>query len=274
MKSAANPESAAPTVEMVPFPPVAALPPLPPAPGEQPISPRRLRAAFIGQAIGAIGALLLLASLFVGGWYHVSRIDVTLGDRQLDDSYVGHSLTLATNYYSLAVWAFLKRGDTILVAIVAMIAIATSLLIVGRRRRDVVGLGSLFALAAALWIIFDLRQLPATVLDLARTSSVGFPSAVHPYGTRPGPMMFLGLSGLTLQIGGALVAFFCLPRARRMRWASRAERQTEREEQSVEQFEPRGAGEYAVQSASALPQQAADERWHEGQGEKRQQHPG
>jgi hypothetical protein len=273
MKSAA-PETAAPTVEMVPFPQVEALPPLPPAPGEQSLSLRRLRAAFIGQAIGAVGGLLLLTSLFVGGWYHVGRVDVTFGDRPLDDSYIGHSLTLATNYYSLAVWAFLKRGDAIPVAVVAMIAVAASLLTVGRRRRAVVALGLICALVAAAWIMVDLRHLPATVLDLAKNSSVGFPSAVHPRGTRPGPMMLLGLGGLSLQIGGAAVAFFCLPRARRARRPSRAERQPEREEQPVDQFEPRGAGEYAVQGAAPLPQQAADERWREGQGEQREQYPG
>jgi hypothetical protein len=273
MKSAA-PEMAAGAVEMVPFPQIEVLPPLPPAPGEQTISPRRLRAAFIGQAIGAVGALMLLASLFVGGWYHVSSVDVIFGDRPLNDSYVGHSLTLATNYYSLAVWAFLKRGDAIPVASVALIAVAASLLIVGRRRRSVVGLGPLFALAAVVWIFVDLRHLPATVLDLAKNSSVGFPSSAHPRGTRPGPMMFLALGGLTLQIGGALVAFSCLPRVRRMRRPSRAERQSEREEQPVDQFEPRGASEYAIEGAPALPPHAADERWHEGQGEERQQHPG
>jgi hypothetical protein len=274
MKSAAAPETVAPTVEMVPFPQIEALPPLPPAPGEQPVSPKRLRAAFIGQAIGAVGALLLLGSLFVGGWYHVSRVDVTLGDRQLDDSYIGHSLTLATNYYSLAVWAFLKRGEAIPVVIVAIMAVVASLLLVGRQRRGVVALGLLLALAAAVWIVADLRHLPATVFDLAKNSSIGFPSAVHPRGTRPGAMMFLGLGGLSLQIGGASVALFCLPRVRRVRRASRAERQPEREEQPVDQFEPRGAGEYAVQGAAPLPQQAADERWREGQGEEREQYPG
>ena len=274
MKNTAAPETAAGAVEMVPFPQIEVLPPLPPAPGDQPISPKRLRAAFIGQAIGAVGALMLLASLFVGGWYHVSRVDVTLGDRALDDSYVGHSLTLVTNYYSLAVWAFLKRGDAIPVAVVAIVAGVTSLLIVGRRRRGIIGLGPLLALAAIGWIIVDLRHLPATVLDLAKNSSVGFPSEVHPRGTRPGPMMFLGLGGLTLQIGGPLLAFFCLPRVRRVRRVSHAERQPEREEQPVDQFEPRGAGEYAIEGAPALPPHTADERWHEGQGEEREQYPG
>ncbi len=274
MKSAAAPEMATPTVEMVPFPQIEVLPPLPPAPGEQSISTKRRRAAFIGQAIGAVGALLLLASLFVGGWYHVSSVDVTFGDRPLDDSYIGHSLTVATNYYSLAVWAFLKRGDAIPVVSVAIIATAANLLLVGRQRRGGAALGLLFALATVVWIIVDLRHLPATVLDLAKNSSVGFPSSVHPHGTRPGPMMFLGLGGLSLQIGGAGVAFFCLPRVRRMRRASRAERQPEREEQPVQEFEPRGAGEYTIEGAPALPQHAADERWHEGQGEEGQQYPG
>lgn len=246
MKDIAASETVAPTVEMVPFPQVEELPPLPPAPGEQSVSGKRLRAALIGEAISAVGALLLLASLFVGGWYHVSRVDVTLGDRPLNDSYVGHSLTLATNYYSLAVWAFLKRGDAIPVAVVAIIAAAASLLLVGRRRRAVVALGLICAVTAVVWIVIDLRQLPATMLELAKNSSVGFPSEVHPRGARPGPMMLLGLGGLTVQIGGALVAFFCLPRLRRVRRLSRAESQPEREEQPVDEFEPRGTGQYTV----------------------------
>jgi len=250
------PETATPTVEMVPFPQMEDLPPLPPAPGEQPISPKRLRAAFIGEAIGAVGALLLLASLFGGGWYHVSRIDVILGDRPLNDSYVGHSLTLATNSYSLAVWAFLKRGDAIPVAVAAIVAATVSLLLVGRRRRTVVALGLICAVTAVVWIVIDLRHLPVTVLELAKNSSVGFPSEAHPHGTRPGPMMLLSLGGLIVQIGGALVAFFCLPRVRRvrrLRRVSRAERQSEREEQPVDQFELRGTGEYAIQGAATLP---------------------
>ncbi|MGI8691120.1 MAG: hypothetical protein ACR2M3_21275, partial [Thermomicrobiales bacterium] len=166
-----TPETATPTIEMVPFPQVEELPPLPPAPGAQPVSPKRLRAAFIGEAIGAVGALLLLASLFVGGWYHVSRVDVTVGDRPLEGSYVGHSLTLATNYYSLAVWAFLKRGDAIPFAAVALLAVPPILWIVGRRRRAVVALGLVCALTAVVWIAIDLRQLPVAVLELARNSS-------------------------------------------------------------------------------------------------------
>ncbi len=273
MKSPAL-ETATPTIEMVPFPPIEPLPPLPPAPGEQPVSRKRLRAAFIGEAIGAVGALLLLASLFVSGWYHVSRVDVTVGDRPLDGSYVGHSLTLATNYYSLAVWAFLKRGDAIPVAVVAIIAAATSLLLVGRRRRAVVALGLVFAVTTVVWIVIDVRQLPATLLELAKNSSVGFPSAIYPHGTRPGPMMFLGLTGLTLQIGGALVAFFCLPRVRRVHRESRSERQPECEEQPVDEFEPSGTGEYAIQGAAALPSQTSDKGWSEGQREEREQYPG
>jgi hypothetical protein len=265
----------APMVEMVPFPQTEALPPLPPAPGEQSVSLTRLRAAFAGQAIGAVGALLLLASLFISGWYHVSRVDVMFGDRPLDDSYIGHSLTLATNYYSLAVWAFLKRGDAIPAAVAAILTAATSLLIVGRRRRSLVALGLVLAIATVVWIGIDLRHLPATMLDLAKDSSVGPPSGVHPHGTRPGPMMFLGLGGLTLQIGGAFVAFFCLPRVRRTRRRiSRAKRQPEREEQPVHEFEPRGTGEYAIEGAAPLPQQAADERWREGQGQEDKQYPG
>ncbi len=273
MKNPAS-EMVAPSVEMVPFPPIEPLPPLPPAPGEQPVSRKRLCAAFIGEAFGAIGALLLLMSLFVGGWYHVSRVDATVGDRPLDGSYVGHSLTLATNSYSLAVWAFLKRGEAIPVAALAILAAVASLLIVGRRRRAVVALGLVCAMTTVVWIVIDLRQLPATLLALAKDSAVGFPSAVYPRGARPGPMMLLGLGGLTAQIGGALLAFFCLPRVRRVRRLSRAERQPKREEQSVDEFEPRGPGEYAVQGATTLPPQTADEGWREGQREERKQYPG
>ena len=264
----------APMVEMVPFPQTEMLPPLPPAPGEQPVSLKRLRAAFAGQAIGAVGALLLLASLFISGWYHVSRVDVTFGDRPLDDSYIGHSLTLATNYYSLAVWAFLKRGDAIPCAAAAVLTAVTSLLIVGRRRRSLVALGLVFAIATVVWVGIDLRHLPVTMLDLAKDSSVGPPSAVHPRGTRPGPMMLLSLGGLTLQIGGAFVALFSLPHVRRAGRVLRAKRQPEREEQPVYEFEPRGTGEYAIEGAAPLPQQAADERWREGQREEDEQYPG
>ena len=274
MKGVAPAETAAPMVEMVPFPQTEALPPLPPAPGEQPLSPKRLRAAFAGQAIGALGALLLLASLFIGGWYHVSRVDVIFGDRPLDDSYIGHSLTLATNYYSLAVWAFLKRGEAIPAAVAAVLAAAVSLLIVGRRRHGIIALGLLLAITATVWIASDLRHLPATVLDLAKDSSVGPPSAIRLNSARPGPMMFLGFGGLALQIGGACIAFFCLPRVRRTRRLSRAKRQPEREEQSIDQFEPRGTGEYTIEGAATLPQHAADERWREGQGEEDKQYPG
>ncbi|GEM_PF-4173548 len=273
MRRVAVSEPAAPTVEMAPFPQSEDLPPLPPAPGEQPVSRKRLRAAFVGQTIGAVGAALLLASLFVGGWHHVSHIEVTLGDRQMDDSYVGDALEAYTNNYSLAVWAFLKRGYAIPVVVAAMAAVAASLLIVGRRRRSIIALGVPFALAAATFILLDLRHVPATVAEMA-THFPAFPSEVHVHGARPGLMMMLGLGGLTLQIAGTLVAFFCLPRIRRTWWVSHTERQPEREEQPIHKFEPRGAREYAVQGAATLPQQTADERRHEGQGEERQHNPG
>jgi hypothetical protein len=274
MKGLVPTETAAPMVEMVPFPQTEALPPLPPAPGEQPVSLKRLRVAFAGQAIGALGALLLLASLFISGWYHVNRIDVIFGDRPLDDSYIGHSLTLATNYYSLAVWAFLKRGEAIPAVVAAVLAAAASLLIVGKRRRGIVALGLLLAIIATVWIASDLRHLSATVLGLAKDSSVGPPSAIRLNGARPGPMMFLGFGGLTLQIGGACIAFLCLPRVRRTRRISRAKRQPKREEQTIGEFEPRGTGEYAIEGAATLPQHAADERWREGHGQEDQQYPG
>ncbi len=233
-----------------------------------------------GQVIGVVGALMLLTSLFIGGWYHVNHIDVTLGERQVDDSYIGQSLTLATNYYSLAVWVFLKRGYAIPVLIAAVGAAAISLLIVGRRRRSVMALGMLFAVVAALWIVWDLRQLPMTVLATAKNASVGFPTAVQPRGTRPGPMMALAFSGLTLQITGALIAFVSLPRIRRVRRVRPArpqlpsERQPQREEQPVHELQPGGTGEYAVQGTAPLPAETADERWREHDREKREQYPG
>jgi hypothetical protein len=271
--SDAIPELARPPAEMVPFPPIEELPALPPAPGEQPIPQGRLRAAFLGQAAGAVGALMLLASLFIGGWYHVDRIDVILGDRQIDDSYIGKQLTLATNYYSLSVWAFLKRGYAIPALIVALGAAVAGLIIIGRRRRTIMALSALFAIAAALCIVLDLRRLPATVLETARNSSVGFPTGIHPRGIRPGPMMFLAFGGLALQGGGALLAFICLPRVRRVRRALRPKRQPECEEQAIDQFQSGGTGEYAIQGASTLPVQAADQGHHEGQGDQREQYP-
>ena len=273
MKGAAPSEPVASTVAMVPFPQIEELPPLPPAPGEQPVSPKRTRAALIAQAIGAVGGLLLVASLFVGGWHHISRVEVTLGDRPMDDSYVGDALKGYTNNYSMAVWAFLKRGYAIPVIIAAVAAATMSLLIVGRRRRAAVALGLPCALAAVALILLDLRQVPGTVAEMA-THFPAFPSGIAVHGLRPGPMLTLAFGGLTLQIGGALVAFFCLPRVRRVRWASPTERQPEREEQPVDEFEPGSAREYAVQGAATLPQQAADERRREGQGEERQHYPG
>lgn len=267
------PQAVQPAVEMVPFPQIEYLPPLPPAPGEQPLSRRRIRAAFIGQAIAAIGALILLGSLFVGRWYYVSGINVTLGDRHADDSYVGDMLRTYTNNYSLAVWAFLKRGYAIPIVIVAVAAAMTSLLIVGRRRRGTVSLGVPFALATALLIFLDLRHLPATVAEMA-THFPAFPSAVHVRGLRPGPMMIVALGGLTLQVVGALLSLFSLPRMRRARRVSRRQRQPQREQQPVHEFQPRRAREYAVQGAAPLPAQAAEQHGYEGQRQERQRYPG
>lgn len=275
MRGAPPLETLVPTVEMVPFPPVEPLPSLPPAPGEQPVAPNRARAARIGEGIGAVGAALLLASLFVGGWHHVDRIEVTLGDRPFDDSYVGDSLRAYANNYSLAVWAFLKRGYAIPLIAVAVTAAAASLLVVGARRRGLVALALPFALATFALCIADLRQLPATITEMA-THFPAFPSAVHVRGVRPGPMMLLGFGGLLLQIGGALLAIICLPRVRRAPrrpLRSRTERKAEGEEQPIDELQLRGAGEYAVQSAAPLPAQTADQGWREGQGEQREQHP-
>lgn len=273
MRRVVTTEPSAPRVEMVPFPQIEALPPLPPAPGEQPISRRRRRAALFGEAIGAVGALLLLGSLFAGGWHHVNHIAVSLGTRQMNDSYVGNALETYTNSYSLAVWAFLKRGYAISVVVAAMATAVASLCVVGTRRRGIVAVGLPCGVAAIALILLDLRHLPATVTEMA-THFPAFPSAVRVDGGRPGPMMIVALGGLALQISGTFVALCALPRVRRARRASPTERQAEREEQAIDQFEPRGAREYAVQRAATLPQQTADERRHEGQGEERQYHPG
>jgi hypothetical protein len=134
-------------------------------------------------------------------------------------------------------------------------------------------LGLPFAIATAAWIVADLRHFPATMAAIA-SDSPGLPSDVRLHGLRPGPMMIVAFGGLALQIGGALLAFFCLPRVRHLRRASPAEREPEREEQPVDELQPRGPGEYAVQGASALPAQVVEQRWDEGQGEQREQHPG
>jgi hypothetical protein len=272
MKTAPAPETAHPAVAMVPFPQIEALPPLPPAPGMQPASRRQLRAALIGQALGVCGALMLLASLFIGGWYHVSHIDVTLGGRQTGDSYIGTTLEAYTNDYSLTIWAFLKRGYAIPVVVVAAAAVAVTLLTFGRGRRVLAALGLPFAIVTAVWIAVDLRHFPATMTAIA-SDSPGLPSDVRLHGLRPGPMMIVAFGGLALQIGGALLAFFCLPRVRRARQSSPAEGEAEREEQPVDELQPRGTGEYAVQGATTLPAQAAEQRWDEGPGEQREQHP-
>jgi hypothetical protein len=273
MKTASAPEAAHPAIAMVPFPPIEALPPLPPAPGMQPVSRRRLRAAVVGQALGVCGALMLLASLFIGGWYHVRHIDVTLGGRQMDGSYIGTTLEAYTNDYSLTIWAFLKRGYAIPIIVAAIGAIAVTLLVCGRRQRRLTALGLPFAMATVACIAADLRHFPATMAAIA-SDSPGFPSDIRLHGLRPGPMMCVAFGGLALQIGGTLLTFFCLPRVRRARRVSPAEREPEREEQPVDQLQPRGTGEYAVQGASALPAQTAEERWDEGQGEQGEQHPG
>ena len=264
--TAPPPENIAPIVEMVPFPPIEELPPLPPAPGDQAASVKRMRAAYAGQAVAVIGALLLLGSLFVGGWHHVGRIETLLGDRQMNDSYVGDALQEYTNSYSLAVWVYLKRGAAIPVVVTAVAAATMTLLAAGRRRRSAVALVVPFALAVGVCIALDLRRLPATITEMA-AHFPAFPSAVRIYGMRPGLMMLLAFAGLALQTAGALVAVFCLPRAPRR---SRAQRQPKRQQQPVHQLQPRGAGEYAVQGTPALAHEAASQWQREGQGAQRQ----
>ncbi len=264
---------AAPTVEMVPFPPVDILPPLPPAPGEQPVPRYRLRAVAAGQIAIAIGAVALLVSIFIGGWHHVATIQVKLGDRTLDDSYVGDALTTYTNYYSLSVWAYLKRGLAVPTLAVVCLAVVAGLLAAGARRRALFALALATAIGAFVCIVLDMRELPATIAEMA-SRFPAFPSEVQMRGQRPGPMMLTAFGALFVQINGALLALIFLPRARRRRGLRRAQREAQRQPQPVQEFQPGGAGEHAVQYAAALAPHAPDERWHEGQGEPREQHPG
>lgn len=269
MKTESPPETVSPAVEMVPFPQIEALPPLPPAPGEQPLSSGRRRVAFVARGVAILGIVLLLGSPFAGGWYHVRQIDLALGDRLSDDSYAANALETYTNSYSLAVWAFLKRGYAIPLVIFFVLGAAISLLVIRSWRRGVVALSLPLAIALGIVIALDLRNLPATVTEMTSHFPT-YHTAVYVRGSRPGPMMLVAFGGVLLQIGGTLLTMACLPRRRRV---SRPKRQPKRKEQPVGEFQPRGTGEYAVQGATTFPQQAADERWYEGQRDEREQYP-
>jgi hypothetical protein len=258
---------------MAPFPPVDILPPLPPAPGEQPVPRSRLRTVAVGQIAIAIGAMALLVSLFVGGWHHVGVVQVQLGDRTMDDSYVGDTLTAYANYYSLAVWAYLKHGLAVPTLAVVCLAIVAGLLAAGGRRRSLLALTLVAAIGAFVCIVLDMRVFPDTISEMA-SRFPSFPSTVKVVGQRPGPMMLTAFGGLLLQINGALLALIFLPYPKRHRHLRRAQRQAHRQPQPVEQCQPGSAGEHAVQYAAALVPHAPDERWYEGQGEPREQHPG
>ena len=271
MSGVPAPPPAAPTVEMAPFPPVDILPPLPPAPGEQPVPRYRFRTAAAGQIAIAIGAVALLVSIFIGGWHHVAAIQVKLGDRTVDDSYVGDALTTYTNYYSLSVWAYLKRGLAVPTLVVVCLAVVAGLLAAGSRRRSLLALALAAAIGAFICIVLDMRALPATISEIA-SHFPAFPSEVQMMGQRPGPMMITAFGALFLQINGALLALIFLPRPRRQHRLRRAQRQAQA--QPVEQFQPGGVGEHAVQYAAALAPHTLDERWYEGQGTPREQHPG
>lgn len=258
---------------MAPFPPPDALPPLPPAPGDQPIPRARIRAVIAGQIIAVLGAMLLLAALFIGGWHHVRVVQVTLGDRAMEDSYVGEALTTYTNSYSLAVWAYLKRGGAVPTLAAACVAAILTLVVAGTRRRWPLMLAFGAAVAAFVLIVLDMRQLPYTVAEMA-TRFPGNAAEVQLRGQRPGPMMLLGLAGLLMQINGTLVGLLALPRGRRRaRSRARAQRQPESKQQPVHEFQPRGPGEDAVQHAPALVQHPPGEWRHEGQREPREHHP-
>ena len=106
------------------------------------------------------------------------------------------------------------------------------------------------------------------------SDSPGVPSEIRLHGLRPGPMMIVAFGGLALQIGGALLAYFCLPQVRSIRRrVLPAEREPEGEEQPIEELQPRGTGEYAIQGAPALSVQTAEQWRDEGQGEQGEQHP-
>lgn len=261
---------------MDPFPPpVDTLPPLPPAPGEQPLPRSRVRAVIAGQIVAALGATLLLASLFIGGWHHVRAVQVTLGDRALEDSYVGEALTTYTNSYSLAVWAYLKRGLAMPTLAAACVAAILALVVAGTRRRWPLALAFGAAVATFVLIVLDMRLLPYTVAEMA-TRFPANAAEVQMLGQRPGWMMLLGCAGLLMQINGTLVGLLALPRGRRrrrLRSRARAQRQAEGEQQPVDEFEPRGPGEDPVQHAPALAQHAPDKWRHEGQGEPREHRP-
>jgi hypothetical protein len=229
--------------------------------------------AAAGQIALAVGATALLASIFIGGWHHVSTIQVTLGDRTVDDSDVGDALTTYTNYYSLSVWAYLKRGLAVPTLAVVCLAVMFGLLAAGARRRALFALALAAAIGAFVCIVLDMRVLPATIAEMA-SRFPALPSAVHMVGQRPGPMMFTAFGALMLQINGALLALIFLPQSKRYRHPGRAQRKAQRQPEPVEQLQPGGASEHAIQYTPALVTHAPDEGQHEGQGEPRQQHPG
>jgi hypothetical protein len=258
---------------MAPFPSVDILPPLPPAPGEQPVPRYRLRTVAAGQIAIAIGAVALLVSIFIGGWHHVAAIQTKLGDRTLDDSYVGDALTTYTNYYSLSIWAYLEGSLAVPTLAVVCLSVVAGLLAAGARRRVFFALTLAVAIGAFVCIVLDMRALPATIAEMANRFP-GFPSEVRMLGQRPGPMMYTAFGALLLQINGALLALIFLPRSRRHRHLRRAQRAAQHQPQPVAQSQPGIASEPAVQYAAMHAPHASDAQWHEGQGAPREQHPG
>lgn len=242
---------------------------LPPPPGALPVRAIMPHAALVGQILAAVGAALVLGSVFAAGWDHLSGITITNDSGQMNDSYTGDVLTVRTNHYSLAVWAYLRYGFAIPVLVAAVGTAAISLVGVGMRRRIFPALTLLGVLAMSGCIALDLYRLPKTLLGIASNAPVEA-TALHLHGVRPGPMMLIALAGLFLQVNGALLTLRALRRARLL---SATERQTERQQQPVGQFQPGSPGEYAIQHAAPLPQHPPHQRQSEWQGEPRQQHP-
>jgi len=254
---------------MAPFEPHAAVAPLPPP-------PRRIRfgggarLVLIGRLALALGAVLLLAAVFITGWHHCRAVRVTFATGQFDDSYYGDQLVSKVNGYSLAVWAFVNEGFAIPLLIAAMVTATLALLTagaVGARLRGGGVLVVLSALVTGACLALNLHMLPRTVADLAvRAPSGAFPSDIQPLGLGPGPMALLALVGLILLLDGGLFVWVgvphSLPRA--------TDHQPEREQGTVYEFEAGRSGEHGVQGASPLPQHAAQQWDGQWQAQPRQ----
>ncbi len=249
------------------------LPPLPPPPGAVPWVVAPSQGAVVGQWVAAAGGVLLIASLFLAGWHHVERIEVTLNDYQFEDSYTGDALADFTNRYSMAVWAYLHRGLATPLVVAAVATAVCALLAAGAGRRWLPLLALSGAAATLALIALDVRQLPGTLLLMAASRYSTAPSEVNAIGVRPGAMMIVALTGIGLIVVGSLGALRAGASVRVGSTAEPPHRQPHREQHPVGEFQPRSPGEDAIEYAPALPQDAPHERAGEGQREDRQQPP-